>query len=124
MTSNMITRNIVFTSIKFLLLCILFLICFFFVRSVFDDFASKASSMKRSMKKFEKLKFPTILYCFDPPMKNSTKEKYLKFGVDDHYLNNFVNMDYEKNLIGDVLEESGYNLDEDFGLFMYNVTSQ
>ena len=80
--------------------------------------------MKRSMKKFEKLKFPTILYCFDPAMKNSVMEKYRKYGINDYYSKNFINVDYDNNLIGDVLEESGYNLDEDFGLFMYNVTSK
>ena len=116
-------RN-VFMAIRILLLCLLLLISFFFVKSVFDDFASKASSMKRSMKKFEKLKFPTIVYCFDPAMKNSTMEKYLKYGVNDYYLNNFINVDYENNLIEEVLEESGYNIDEDFELFMYNVTSK
>ena len=114
----------IFIAIRILLLCLLFMISFFFVKSVFEDFASKASSMKRSMKKFDKLKFPTILYCFDPAMKNSTMEKYHKYGVNDHYLNNFINVDFENNLIGEVLEESGYNIDEDFELFMYNVTSK
>ena len=50
----------IFMIVKFVLLCILFLTCFFFVKSVFQDFASRTSSMKRSLKKFDKVKFPTI----------------------------------------------------------------
>ena len=124
MTSKMITPKTVFTSIKFLLLSILFVICFFFVKSVFDDYASKASNMKRSLKKYDKLKFPTILYCIDPAMKQSAMGiTYESCDLDHYYLNNFV-LRKCNHPMGKVLNDSGFTIDLDYGLFMYNITAK
>ena len=103
------------------------MICFFFVKSVFDDYASKASSMKRSMKKYDKLKFPTILYCIDPAIKQSTMAKYGGVCELDHYFwNNYVSRKCGKCIhpMDKVLSESGFTIDLDYGLFMYNITSK
>ena len=115
----------IFMIVKFLLLCILFLTCFFFVKSVFQDFASRTSSMKRSLKKFDKVKFPTILHCTDPAIKASAIEKYEKFGCDitPFNLDNFINNECQNQSVEKVLNDCGYTIDEDFELFMFSSTS-
>ena len=115
-----------FKFIRILIWLLLFMICFFFVKSVFEDYASKASSMKRSMKKYDKLKFPTILYCIDPAIKPFTMHIYEEScDLDHHYLNNFVSRKLKCiHPIGKVLNDSGFTIDQDYGLFMYNITSK
>ena len=81
--------------------------------------------MKRSLKKFDKVKFPTILHCTDPAIKESAMENYEKLGCDiTHFnLDNFIYTECKNQSVETVLNDCGYTIDEDFELFMFSFTS-
>lgn len=95
---------------------VLFMICLFFVKNVLDNFASKATNMKRSLEKLDSLTFPTSVICFDPTMKKSSMEKH---NLTMDLMNNFIFKELNEP-VDEVFDESGYTLDKDFDLYFYN----
>ena len=115
MASTMISLKALFNIIKILLWLFLFMICLFFVKSIFDQYHSNATSIKRSFKKFDRLKLPTVVYCTDPPIKKTVMDKY---NLTTDFLMNYIFTKQEEP-IDKLLEESGYSMDADFNLSMY-----
>ena len=71
--------------------------------------------MKRYFRKFDKLKFPTVVFCTDPPLKKTFKEKY---NLTNDIIMNYIFTKHEEP-IDKILEESGYVIDVDFNLSIY-----
>ena len=115
MASTMISLKALFNIIKILLWLFLFMTCLFFVKSIFDQYHSNATSIKRSFKKFEKLKLPTVVFCTDPPLKKTVKDKY---NLTTNFLANFIFNKHDEP-VEKILEESGYSLDKDFNLSIF-----
>ena len=115
MASTMISLKALFNIIKILLWLFLFMICLFFVKSIFDQYHSNATSIKRSFKKFDRLKLPTVVYCTDPPIKKTVMDKY---NLTTDFLMNYIFTKQEEP-IDKLLEESGYSMDADFNLSIY-----
>ena len=115
MASNMITFNTMFKNAKIILWISLFITCLFFVKSIFDQYYSHATSMRRSLKKFEKLKFPTIVFCTDPPMKKTVKDKY---NLTSNILMNYIFTNHNEP-VEKLLEESEYSVDRDYNLSFF-----
>ena len=115
MASNMIALNVMFKISKMILWISLFTTCLFFVKSIFDQYSSNATSMRRSLKKFEKLRFPTIVFCTDPPMKKTVKDKY---NLTTNILMNYIFTNHNET-VEKMLEESGYSVDRDYNLSFF-----
>ena len=71
--------------------------------------------MKQYFRKFDKLKFPTVVFCTDPPLKKTAKDKY---NLTNNFLMNYIFTHHEES-VNKILEETGYTLDADFNLSIH-----
>ena len=115
LASTMISIKALFKIVKILLWLLLFMTCLFFVMSIFEQYHSNATTMKRYFRKFDKLKFPTVVFCTDPPLKKTVKDKY---NLTNDFLMNYIFTKQEEP-IDRILEESSYGIDVDFNLSIY-----
>ena len=100
--------------LKFIILVSLLILFGIFVQDVFTKFSAKKTNLMQSDKNNVSVDIPSFTFCFTPPMKTSTAQKY---NLDKSIFFSFVEVRKAINYsIPQVFTESTYQLGEDFDL--------